>query len=74
MLDDPRCGLDASSLHRATSMDISLSKNFRLISCHRDTSSIARYKAKEKLRSCLPSLCFILLLHLCYYQNLHLLL
>ena len=49
MLDDTRCGLDASSLHRATSMDISLSKNFRLLSCHRDTSSIARYKAKNKL-------------------------
>ena len=71
MLDDTRCGLDASSLHRATSMDISLSKNFRLISCHRDTSSNARHKAKEKLRSYLPSLYFILLLHLCYYQNLH---
>ena len=38
MLDDTRCGLDASSLHRATSMDISLSKNFCLLSCHRDTS------------------------------------
>ena len=55
MLDDTRCGLDASSLHRATSMDISLSNNFRLLSCHRDTSSIANYEAKEKLRSCLPS-------------------
>ena len=50
MLDDTRCGLDASSLHRDTSMDISLSKNFRLLSCNRDTSSIARYKAKEKLK------------------------
>ena len=39
MLDDTRCGLDASSLHRTTSMDISLSKKFRLLSCHRDTSS-----------------------------------
>ena len=38
MLDDTRCGLDASGLHRATSMDISLSKNFSLLSCHRDTS------------------------------------
>ena len=37
MLDDTRCGLDASSLHRAASIDISLSKNFRLLSCHRDT-------------------------------------
>ena len=40
MPDDTRCGLDVSSLHRDTSMDISLSKNFRLLSCHRDTSSI----------------------------------
>ena len=55
MLDDTRCGLDASSLHRDTSMYISLSKNFRLLSCHRDTSSIARDKAKQKLRSYLPS-------------------
>ena len=58
MLDDTRCGLDASSLHRATSMDISLSKNFCLLSCHRDTSSIARHETKRKLRSCLPSLYF----------------
>ena len=49
MLDDTRCGLDASSLHRATSMDISLTKKFRLLSCHRDTSSIAIYKTKNKL-------------------------
>ena len=58
MLDGTRCGLDASSLHRDTLMDISLSKNFRLLSCHRDTYSIARHKAKEKLRSCIPSLYF----------------
>ena len=50
MLDDTRCGLDASSLHRAASMDISLSKKFRLLSCHLDTSSVARYEAKNKLR------------------------
>ena len=50
MLDDTRCGLDASSLHRATSMDISLSKIFRLLSCHRDTSGTAIHKAKQKLR------------------------
>ena len=59
MLDDTRCGLDVSSLHRATSMDISLSKNFCLLSCHRDTFNIARYKSKEKLRSYLPSFLFI---------------
>ena len=59
MLDDTRCGFDASSLHRATSMDISLSKKFRLLSCHRDTSSIAKYKAKNKLRKLLLS--FIIL-------------
>ena len=55
MLDDTRCGLDASSLHRATSMDISLSKIFRLLSCHRDTSDITRHETKRKLRSYLPS-------------------
>ena len=59
MLDDTRCGLDASSLHRATSMDNYKVEKFKLLSCHRDTSSIARHKAKEKLRSYLPSLCFI---------------
>ena len=37
MLDDTRCGLDASSLHRDTSMNISLAKKFSLLSCHRDT-------------------------------------
>ena len=37
MLDDTRCGLDVSSLHRTTSMDISLYKKFHLLSCHRDT-------------------------------------
>ena len=55
MPDDTRCGLDASSLHLDTSMDISLAKKFRLLSCHRDTSSTVRKKAKEKLRNCLPS-------------------
>ena len=49
MLDDTRCGLDASSLHRATSMDNYKVEKFGLLSCHLDTSSIARYKAKEKL-------------------------
>ena len=50
MLDDTRCGLDASSLHRATSMYISLSKKFSLLSCHRDTSSIAKTKQKERAK------------------------
>ena len=50
MLDTSKCGLDTSSLHRATSMDISLYKKFRLLSCHRDTFSYTRNKAKEKLR------------------------
>ena len=47
MLDDPRGGLDASSLHRATSMVNYKAKKFHLLSCHRDTSSIARYEAKN---------------------------
>ena len=46
MLDDTRGGFDASSLHRDTSMDISLYKKFGLLSCHRDTSSNSRYKRK----------------------------
>ena len=46
MLDDTRCGLDVSSLHRATSMDISLYKKFELLSCHRDTFSSTRNKTK----------------------------
>ena len=49
MLDDTRCGLDTSSLHRATSMVNYKAKKFHLLSCHRDTLSTARYKAKEKL-------------------------
>ena len=51
MLDDTRCGLDTSSLHRATSMDISFAKKFRLLSCHRDISSIARTKQKKRAKS-----------------------
>ena len=35
MLDDTRCGLDASSLHRATSMDNYKVEKFGLLSCHR---------------------------------------
>ena len=49
MLDDTRCGLDASSLHRATSMDNYKVEKFELLSCHRDTSSIAKTKQKEGL-------------------------
>ena len=36
MLDDTRCGLDASSLHRTASMDNYIAKKFELLSCHRD--------------------------------------
>ena len=42
MLDDTRCGLDASGLHRATSMYNYKVEQFGLLSCHRDTSGIAR--------------------------------
>ena len=42
MLDDTVCGLDASSLHRTISMDRYMVEKFELLSCHRDTSSIAR--------------------------------
>ena len=45
MLDDTRGGLDTSSLHRATSMYNYIAKTVELLSCHRDTSNIARYKA-----------------------------
>ena len=50
MLDDTRCGLDASSLHRATSMDNYKVEKFGLLSCHRDTSSIDRIKQKERAK------------------------
>src|SRR5574344_1024814 len=40
MLDDTRCGLDASSLHRTTSMDSYMVDKFLLLSCHRDISII----------------------------------
>ena len=58
MLDYTRCGLDVSSLHRTTSMDNYKVEKFGILSCHRDTSSNARYEAKEKLRSNLPSFLF----------------
>ena len=51
MPDDTRGGLDASSLHRTTSMDNYIAKKVELLSCHRDTLNIARYKAKIKLRN-----------------------
>ena len=47
MLDDTRCGLDASSLHRTASMDNYIAKKFELLSCHRDTSlnkTMAKFK------------------------------
>ena len=44
MLDDTRCGLDASSLHRATSMDISLSKNLSFSRCIETTSRHTKEK------------------------------
>ena len=49
MLDDTRGGLDASSLHRATSKYKSLAKKFNLLSCHRDTSGTARTKQNKSL-------------------------
>ena len=46
MFDDTRCGLDASSLHRVTSMVNYKAKKFSLLSCHRDTLGTVRNKAK----------------------------
>ena len=37
ILDDTRGGLDASSLHRVTSMVNYKAKKFELLSCNRDT-------------------------------------
>ena len=59
MLYDTRGGLDTSSLHRATSMINYKAKKFGLFSCHRDTYSTAREKAKQKLKNHLPSFLFI---------------
>ena len=64
MLDDTRCGLDASSLHRDTSMINYNAKKFGLLSCNRDTYSTAREKAKQKLRNHLPSFLY----HLQIYE------
>ena len=47
MLDDTRCGLDASSLHRATSIYNYIAKKAEHLSCHRDTSlnkTMAKFK------------------------------
>ena len=38
MLDDTRCSLDASSLHRATLMDNYKVEKFGLLSCSLETS------------------------------------
>ena len=46
MLDDTRCGLDASSLHRDASMYNYKVEKSKLLSCHRDTLSTTRYKTK----------------------------
>ena len=46
MLDDTRGGLDASSLHRVTSMVNYKAKKFILLSCHRDALGTVRNKAK----------------------------
>ena len=64
MLDDTRCGLDASSLHRATSMINYNAKKFGFLSCHLDTLSTSREKAKQKLRNYLPSFLY----HLQIYE------
>ena len=58
MLDDTRGGLDTSSLHRDTLMDISLYKKFCLLSCHRDT-------LKAEKISCFSAL-FLLLIQKIY--------
>ena len=50
MPDDTRCGLDASSLHRATSMDNYKAEKLKLLSWHRDTLSIARTKQKKRAK------------------------
>ena len=47
MLDDTRCGLDALSLHRATSMDNYKVEKFGLLSCHRDTLLLLDEKQKK---------------------------
>ena len=50
MLDVTRCGLDASSLHRAASMYNYKVEKFGLLSCHRDTSRISKTKQKERAK------------------------
>ena len=63
MLDDTRGGLDASSLHRATSMDKSLAKKFRLLSCHRDTSK----KLAQVSENISKMLKIVLFQEMCYF-------
>ena len=48
MLDDTRGGMDASSLHRATSMINYKAKKFGLLSCHRDTYNNNLNKIKNR--------------------------
>ena len=43
MLDDTRCGLDTSSLHRATSMINYKAKKFGLLSCNRDKIKAGKF-------------------------------
>ena len=43
MLDDTRGGLDASSLHRATSMINYKAKKFGLLSCNRDKIKAGKF-------------------------------
>ena len=62
MLDDTRGGLDASSLHRAVSMDIYISNTVGLLSCHRNTSKTTKTQTKNKLRRQLLSFFFACIL------------
>ena len=55
MLDDTRGGLDASSLHRATSKYKSLAKKIHLLSCHRDNLCAARTKHKKSWEVIFPA-------------------
>ena len=62
MLDDTRGGLDASSLHRAVSMDIYLSKTVGLLSCHRNTLITSYKQDKRKAEKLYSQLSFYHLL------------
>ena len=63
MLDDTRGGLDASSLHRATSKYKSLAKKIRLLSCHLDTSN----KLAQVSKNISKMLKIVLFLEMCYF-------